>query len=138
MKKTLIILNIFFVLILLISYCSTDKNPLPSVSHPEGWNTQGVENTHGAKVLDAGYVSCKSCHGVDLKGGKTSKGCFDCHQTYPHPDQWTAFENNKSHKAYIEANMNAFEYCKGCHGENLSGGKSGVSCYSCHATGSLP
>jgi hypothetical protein len=138
MKKTLVVLNIIFALIIMLSYCSTNKNPIPSVSHPEGWNTQDAENTHGAKVLDAGYVSCKSCHGVDLKGGKTGKGCFDCHQTYPHPNEWTQFSNSNSHKAYLEANNYSAAYCKGCHGENLNGGKSGVSCLSCHATGSLP
>ncbi|MBC8185330.1 hypothetical protein H8E88_29905 [candidate division KSB1 bacterium] len=138
MKKILVVLIIILIPIMLTSFCSTDKNPLPSVSHPEGWNTQGAENTHGAKVLETDYSSCKSCHGVDLKGGKTGKGCFDCHQTYPHPDEWTQFSNNNSHKAYIETNMNGIDYCKGCHGENLTGGKSGVSCFSCHKTGSLP
>ena len=138
MKKILIVLNIICALILLMSYCSTDKNPLPSVSHPEGWNSESAENTHGAKVLETGYASCKSCHGVDLKGGKTEKGCFDCHQTYPHPDEWTDFDSGNNHKAYIAANNNSTDYCKSCHGDDLTGGKSGVSCFSCHKLGTLP
>ncbi|OQX96059.1 hypothetical protein B6I21_02175 [candidate division KSB1 bacterium 4572_119] len=137
MKKTLIVLNTILALILVLSYCSTDKNPLPSVSHPEGWNTSGAENFHGSKVLEVGYSSCKSCHGVDLKGGDTGKGCFDCHQTYPHPDEWTDFDSDNNHGEYIEANSGSTDYCKSCHGSDLTGGKSGISCFSCHPAGSL-
>ena len=136
MKKISAIQIIF--LIILLSYCSTDKNPLPSVSHPEGWKSGETDNTHGVKVLETGYASCKSCHGVDLKGGKTGKGCFDCHQTYPHTDEWTVFASSNGHKNYIETNMNAIDYCKDCHGDNLTGGKSGVSCLNCHQEGFLP
>ena len=138
MKKILAAPIIIFALIILISHCSTDKNPLPSVSHPEGCTSESAENIHDDKVLETGYTSCKSCHGVDLKGGKTGKGCFDCHQTYPHPDEWAAFANANSHKAYLETDMNSVDYCKGCHGDDLTGGKSGVSCFGCHEIGSVP
>ena len=138
MKKTLIVLNLILILIFVISYCSSDKNPLPSVSHPEGWNITTSDDFHGTKVLESGYVSCKSCHGTELKGGKTKESCFDCHQTYPHPDEWGQINMSNNHAAFIEAQSDSINYCKSCHGQDLLGGRSGVSCYICHAEGTLP
>ena len=121
----------------LISYCSEDKNPLPSVSHPEKWNTVQSADFHGGKVLSAGYETCKSCHGIDFKGGKSGVSCNDCHSTFPHPDEWNLIGNAGSHAAYLE-NMDNIGNCKKCHGTDLRGGTSGVSCYGCHKTNSLP
>jgi len=124
---------------ILISFCSEDKNPLPSVSHPEEWNTVQSADFHGKKVLAAGYETCKSCHGVDFKGGKSGAGCYgaNCHNNYPHQAEWTYINNANSHAAYLN-NMGDIANCKKCHGSDLKGGSSGVSCYSCHAEGSLP
>ena len=132
--------NIVFVLLIigLAAGCSEDKNPLPGVSHPEDWNTQSSVDFHGSKVLEVGYNSCKSCHGSDLKGGKTEFSCFQCHQTYPHPDSWNLITDDNFHGKYIENNNGSTDYCKGCHGSNLQGGRSGVSCYSCHPPEEAP
>jgi len=136
--KTNIFLGLIILLGLLMWQCSTDKNPLPSTAHPEGWNLAGAENFHGTKVLEVGYASCKDCHGAELNGGKTGVSCFQCHQTYPHPPSWLMIDNDNNHAAYLANNSDAIDYCKGCHGSDLRGGKSGVSCYDCHAAGSLP
>lgn len=138
MKNSFKIFMLFSMIVVLISYCSEDKNPLPSVSHPTEWNTAQSADFHGAKVLAAGYETCKSCHGADFKGGKSGVSCNDCHATFPHPDEWNLIGNNNSHGKFIDANMGAIENCKKCHGSNLRGGSSGVSCYDCHAENSLP
>jgi len=138
MKKFFILLMLTVFASLALISCSEDKNPLPSTSHPEDWNTTEAENFHGSKVLAVGSTSCKSCHGVDLKGGDSGESCFKCHQSYPHSDEWMIIGSAKSHSAYIEANNDAMDKCRGCHGSSLAGGKSGVSCYNCHQVGQLP
>ena len=140
MKNSFKIFMLFSMIVVLISYCSEDKNPLPSVSHPEEWNTIQSADFHGQKVLAAGYEACKSCHGVDFQGGKSESSCYssNCHSTFPHQPEWNYFDNLNSHGAHIKATEGAIENCKKCHGSNLTGGSSGVSCYDCHAEGSLP
>jgi len=140
MKSSFNVLIIMSMIAVLISYCSQDKNPLPSVSHPEDWNTIQSADFHGKKVLAASYESCKSCHGADFKGGTSGAGCYgsNCHTTYPHQAEWNYFDNAKSHGEYIKSNLAALENCKKCHGSDLRGGTSNVSCYGCHAEGSLP
>ena len=138
MGRSIAVIYTGIILILLLVNCSENKLPLTNVSHPDNWNKKDSENFHGTKVIAAGYMSCKSCHGDDLKGGKTDYSCFQCHQTYPHPDEWNYITNSKFHGAYITANNSNTDYCKGCHGADYKGGKSGISCYACHSTNSLP
>lgn len=138
MKQTYTILSLALIILLAFAACSEDKSPLASTAHHDSdWNTLGAENSHGAKVLEIGYVSCESCHGADLKGGDSMVGCFDCHQTYPHPPEWNLITDANFHGKFILNNSGSTTYCQGCHGTNLAGGKSGVSCYSCHPAGSL-
>jgi hypothetical protein len=131
MKKFILIIFSLMIALVYFEGCSTDKSPMVSVSHPEDWNTADSENSHGAKVLAAGYTSCKSCHGADLKGGEAGYSCFECHQTYPHPESWNIIGDANFHG-------NSSEDCKSCHGQDLKGGSSGVSCFACHTQGSLP
>jgi hypothetical protein len=138
MKSIQIILILTLFALLWLAGCSDDKTPITSTSHPESWNTTGSAVFHGTKVLEAGYNSCKSCHGTDLKGGKTGISCFACHQTYPHPAEWNYITHANFHGAYIEAHGGSLDYCRSCHGSNLGGGRSGVSCYRCHTLESLP
>ena len=138
MKYVRVMLIVCFVSVLWIIGCSEDKTPLASASHPDGWNTKGADVFHGTKVLEAGYNSCKTCHGADLEGGRTGISCFTCHQTYPHPREWNYITHSNFHGEYIKSNGGSLDYCKGCHGDNLSGGRSGVSCYRCHTMDSLP
>lgn len=137
MKSSFKIFILFSMIAVLISFCSEDKNPLPSVSHPGEWNTVQSADFHGKKVLAAGYETCKSCHGVDFKGGKSGASCYgsNCHSTFPHQPEWNYIDNTNSHGAYMKTNMGAIENCKKCHGSNLEGGTSGVSCDACHGPG---
>ena len=138
MKVIFQIFTLFLMITVIILGCSEDKNPLPSVSHPEGWNNSEADNFHGGKVLEMGYSSCKVCHGIELDGGKANVSCYQCHQTYPHPSSWIEVDNDQNHGEYVKNNAEALTLCTNCHGEDLTGGKSGVSCYNCHAAGSLP
>ena len=49
-----------------------------------------------------------------------------------HPSQW----NDKGAEAFHGAKVVTSGYlsCTSCHGENLTGGSSGVACHDCHAT----
>lgn len=124
----------------LISFCSEDKNPLPSVSYSEEWNNVQSADFHGKKVLAAGHETCKSCHGADFKGGKSGASCYgsSCHSTYPHQPEWNYIDHADSHGQYLKTHSAALENCKKCHGSNLRGGTSQVSCFGCHPEGSLP
>jgi len=127
--------NWFYILlfvVVIVMNCSTDKSPLVSVSHPEDWNLQSSENFHGNKVMAAGHNSCKSCHGAGFEGGSSGVSCNTCHASYPHPPEWSLFNNPKNHAQFIQNSNWDFTKCRTCHGENLTGGRSGVSCYSCH------
>jgi len=122
----------------IVAGCSTDQSSAPDLSHPDGWSTVGSDSFHGTKVLQSGYASCKTCHGTDLKGGRTEHGCFDCHPAYPHPAEWVKIGDSGNHAAYVVAHGNSTDYCKNCHGSDLRGGESGRSCFTCHQEGQLP
>lgn len=91
MKQSLIILMIIF----LIAACSTDKSPVKSTVHPEGWTVLGSDNFHAEKIKQVGYHNCQSCHGADLKGGKSGVACYqaNCHASYPIPQGAKAIRN---------------------------------------------
>ena len=129
------VIKIFVLLSLTIflASCSEDAEPLPSVVHPSTWNVKGVENFHGNKVLEVGADGCQSCHGEDYTGGESGIACMNCHQDYPHPTEWSAPGNVNSHAAYIKDELNwSLIRCKTCHGNDYSGGSSGVACDDCH------
>ena len=137
MKKIVCFLSICLFLSLIV-FCATDKSPLISVTHPDGWNVKVSEEFHGAKVLEAGYSSCKSCHGNDLVGGEAEISCFGCHITYPHLSGWNLIGVSEFHGQYIREQDWSMQVCQGCHGENYLGGRSQSSCYSCHTDAGGP
>ena len=118
--------------------CSDIKNPMPSKTHTEDWSNSQAEDFHGAKVSAVGSSSCKSCHGNDFSGGESGVSCYTCHNNFPHPAEWMVIDNDMFHGEYIEDNGDSTKGCTNCHGSNLSGGSSGVSCYSCHKPGQIP
>ncbi len=127
--------KIIFILVgisLVFIGCSSDKVPTPSTSHPETWTEVGNADFHGTKVLTSGLVSCKSCHGNDFMGGESKVSCYSCHESYPHTDVWNALGSDNNHGAYIVDNDWDLDDCSRCHGMDYEGGKSDISCYSCH------
>ncbi len=129
-----IIIAIISVIMIFLTSCSNDAEPLPSVTHPEGWNLPEAENFHGNKVLTIGSEFCISCHGADYSGGESGVACADCHPTFPHPPTWSTPGSDSSHAAYLKSSIIYWDMdrCKDCHGEDYRGGVSGVSCYLCH------
>ena len=86
---------------------------------------------HGNFVRESGQQNCTTtCHGTDLKGGLSGVSCSSCHALYPHLLGW---KNYDGHGKYVLTTLaNDKTSCKTCHGSDLKGGSSGVSCYSCH------
>jgi hypothetical protein len=132
MKKWFFLLSISVFILFTATNCSTDKSPLVSQSHPEDWNLKTGENFHGNKVMAAGHNSCKSCHGAEFEGGASGVSCNTCHASYPHPAEWPLFNNPKNHAQFIQNSNGDSSKCRTCHGADLQGGRSGVSCNSCH------
>lgn len=112
-------------------------------AHPAGWVAAAGSSKHpGYANLDQG-ASCKPCHGDDLRGGISRVSCFasswngfSCHGAGPvfHPADWVRTHKNSARPDGAS--------CKPCHGSDLAGGTSGVSCFSaswngisCHAGG---
>ncbi len=131
-KLKVTLLFISGILFLLLSSCSKDAGPLPSVTHPEGWNVPEAENFHGKKDQAIGADYCKPCHGLDYSGGKSGVACSECHVGYPHPPTWATPGSDSSHAAYISAQYWDMDWCQSCHGEDYRGGWTDVSCYKCH------
>ena len=127
----------------LLSSCSTvnEDSPLrfidPSGNHPDGW----VE-THRQYAQPDGSP-CMDCHGDDLAGGISGVSCStdsfggqSCHASGPafHPADWVS-----THSEFARPDGTP---CFECHGVDLLGGISGVSCssdsfngQSCHGNG---
>jgi len=136
--RVLTILSIIFVAALFWS-CAEEVTPPPSVSHPPEWNQEDAVNFHGNKALVgvedddySGIETCATCHGVDYQGGSSGVSCYDCHDNYPHPPEWTTPKHERSHSNYIKNITWQIEECQQCHGEDYKGGSSTKSCYDCH------
>jgi predicted CxxxxCH...CXXCH cytochrome family protein len=101
-----------------------------------------------AKV-DGTQAACGTCHGAPPPAPHTtSTACGSCHEGYTatsvnlathidgqvqststHPSGWVAKEQHG-----YQANLTGLAGCKSCHGTDLNGGTSGVSCNACHST----
>jgi hypothetical protein len=87
---------------------------------------------HGPDALED-FQICKLCHGDDYLGG-IAISCADCHTIpWPHPVD-TAWLNRSNPQYHGNAANSAIERedCKVCHGADLRGGSTGVSCFVCH------
>jgi len=94
---------------------------------------------HGLALSEnglAGLDRCRDCHGVDLFGGKSGVSCSQCHEGgySGHPAQVEFIDpsNENYHGKIFWDNGWDFTHCQNCHGEDLSGGFTGVACVSCH------
>jgi len=126
------VLFIVLVVSVIMWACSTDKDPLPSQTHPSEWNELSSDEFHGEKVTETSYSTCKSCHGTNLDGGRSEVSCTQCHELYPHEDTWNEFVSTNFHGNYIRTQNWSMTECQDCHGSDYRGGRSGFSCYGCH------
>ena len=127
--------NLFFFsgLFLIGVGCSENKNPLPSNTHPDSWMQPQSPDFHGTKVLTVGSRSCKSCHGDDFTGGESKIACKNCHESYPHPENFADSSGLTSHRTYVAAHNWDLKSCKKCHGEAYTGGRVRRTCLICHS-----
>lgn len=84
--------------------------------HPSDWATATQHGTAATTDIS----NCKLCH-ISI----TSQDCKSCH--HDNDTNWRA----SNHQRAAAQNING---CKICHGGDLTGGDSGISCYSCHAS----
>jgi hypothetical protein len=116
--------------------CADRKAPEePEIGgHPAEFNQAASVDFHGTRIRERGVSACRTCHGEDLTGGPGLAGCYDCHDgPGGHPPRWARPDAPVFHGAAVEAE--GLGPCKGCHGLDLAGGWSGVSCSECHAGG---
>ena len=112
--------------------CYTCHNG-PSGHPSTGWFDSSSDNYHGLKVAQTGPSICAACHGEDYQGGTNGVSCYTCHDgPGGHPTGWLDNSNPKYHGAIVTSQ--GLSSCAACHGENLEGGTSGVSCSAegCH------
>ncbi|NTU50303.1 MAG: hypothetical protein HGA87_05390 [Desulfobulbaceae bacterium] len=102
-------------------------------------HTARLTGVDGSGYHQPGYntplTKCVSCHGSDLKGGASGRSCYQCHKTavWDWRSSHTVNISNHWHKpGFFDPATN----CTQCHGTDLKGGTSKISCYtsSCHAT----
>ncbi len=106
-----------------------------SFPHPAGFASP---KQHGelVKTHGADSAKCFTCHKSDEAASTSSAeslsmvqapSCKKCHE-YPHPQEW---EKGKEHGKVAHGDLQS-ESCISCHGKDLSGGSSKVSCGQCH------
>ncbi len=88
---------------------------------------------HGEAAL-AQISVCKSCHGVGLDEAPAGyQSCNDCHPTYlPHNSAALGGPDWGDGQVHGILGANSTP-CQLCHGADLNGGVSGVSCNACHS-----
>jgi predicted CxxxxCH...CXXCH cytochrome family protein len=109
----------------------------------------GGTTTAPSWTSGTGQAACGACHGAPPPSPHTaSTACGSCHAGYTassvnaathlngtlevtsnHPAGWA----DKTQHGY-QANLTGLTGCKACHGTDLAGGTSGVSCTACHTT----
>ncbi len=102
--------------------------------HPAGWISGA---NHGPPAM-ANINICKACHAATLDFAPAGyQSCAQCHESYlQHEtaqmggDTWGTAAG---HGQYVTVTLSgSFVPCKTCHGNDLTGGLSGHSCFTCH------
>ena len=96
------------------------------------------KSQHGYYAASHGTNECKGCHGAGLTGGNTGKSCYRCHSIYPHTTNFRSnFDSTEFHGTFVLENQisprNPQALCGGCHGADLKGAQTNVSCNKCHS-----
>jgi hypothetical protein len=90
-------------------------------------------------TAETASASCAECHGEEFAGGISGISCTSCHLGGPfsaHPTSWTQ-PIALDHSTYVELNGTVGCSNMDCHGTDLLGGTTGVSCTACHIGGTL-
>jgi hypothetical protein len=120
----------------------TGNDQAPKLSqtgqHPAGW--QAAHASDYAKHPD----QCATCHGSFTDpastGGISKVSCFSCHASGPgHPKGWSAaLQHGRLGAQQVAGEWTGMASCGKCHGDNLKGGLSAVSCTQCHTKAPHP
>lgn len=129
--------------LLLVGCVATSVDKAPQISakgnHPVSW----IQN-HWAEYVK-NPTQCGTCHGSvtdpAAAGGIAKVSCFTCHNDgVNHPTGWAAPAQHGRRGAQVAPDshdgkaMVGFAHCAKCHGDDYTGGVSGVSCKKCHTT----
>lgn len=105
--------------------------------HPDDWPDAA---SHGPRAIQFETDVCLYCHPLEASNDRSTPACYSCHSLYPHTENWSAKENHgaavlgNGGTADAAALTNGGSNCATqCHGTDLQGGLSGVSCSRCHA-----
>jgi predicted CxxxxCH...CXXCH cytochrome family protein len=118
------------------SYCHGSTLGAGGTNHLPSWTGGPAE------------AACGTCHGAPPPAPHTANpSCGACHQGYTpttvnvatHVDglvqSWSHADGYASAAQHgRDANLQGFASCASCHGSDLDGGTTGVSCNACHTT----
>jgi len=107
-----------------------------SYPHSAGWQNTTSSEFHGKVLAAQNYnvIQCQVCHGNNFDGGTSGVSCRSCHASYPHTADWLNPNSANNHGAVLAAQNYDAQACQLCHGSDLNGGTSNVSCRKCHAS----
>lgn len=111
-----------------------------SYPHKAGWTDSSRVTFHGEYLQSANWAltGCASCHGGTLTGGTSGKSCFTCHSQYPHPAGWITRTSANFHGEFMRSASWDMRTCQTCHGTTYAGGRTSVSCRTCHTEAAGP
>ena len=115
----------------IVNHVDASGNSIPGWLTPTG-GTHANSATMNY-IATGGSSSCTECHGSDLAGGISRVSCFantaGCHHG-PIPNWNTAAVHGATAK--LAPGSSGFASCQICHGNNFSGGGTGIACSDCH------
>jgi len=102
--------------------------------HPVGWEVTTSSAFHGTALKQTNWntKACDPCHAPTYQGGTSGKSCYTCHASYPHSSGWMT-PSTGFHGLYIANASWDMRPCKSCHGSDYLGGRTGISCTTCHS-----
>ncbi|MBU1168572.1 MAG: CxxxxCH/CxxCH domain-containing protein [Proteobacteria bacterium] len=114
----------------------------------------GIVTSPAWTVVDSSQTACGSCHGTPPPPPhETNNQCYTCHSgtvtmsgeinilSSQHINGFIESSDNPHPTGWADATIHGYAFfdapegCKTCHGSDLGGGTSGLSCDSCHAGG---
>ncbi len=101
--------------------------------HQAGLVDTASAGFHGKNPLSKQFTSCQQCHGANFAGGISSPSCVTCHSAINvHKDGIQDTTSANFHGKYPLPN--GLSDCRGCHGQNFTGGYNSPSCVTCHSS----
>ncbi|MBW7995848.1 MAG: hypothetical protein FVQ81_04595, partial [Candidatus Glassbacteria bacterium] len=86
---------------------------------------------HNQATVTRGLEDCARCHGENFNGGTSGQSCNTCHPSESgHPATGFVDRGNAFHGDRYDTNGE--NYCAACHGADLRGGYTNVTCWDCH------